>query len=141
MRKTPYQASGNATNSTGDSTRNPPAGIHIAAKARQAANAHTHAASRISARQCTSASSRRALVSVGVRASSPRRIGHRRARRVIAMWRERASYRRVPAIVACVLALLGAAGAAVWWGGGEIVEGEVRGRDLVEVPLPSTTDR
>ncbi|MFD4430423.1 tetratricopeptide repeat protein [Nocardia sp. NPDC058497] len=60
---------------------------------------------------------------------------------VIAMWRERESYRRVPAIVTCVLGLLLAAGAAVWWGGGEIVEGQVRGRELVDVPAPPTSRR
>ncbi|MET9214004.1 MULTISPECIES: tetratricopeptide repeat protein [unclassified Nocardia] len=56
---------------------------------------------------------------------------------VLAMARDRAGYRRVPLIVATVLALLVAAGAAVWWGGGEIAGGEVRGHELVMMPAGS----
>ncbi|MEV0432895.1 tetratricopeptide repeat protein [Nocardia sp. NPDC050413] len=56
----------------------------------------------------------------------------------IGIWRDRAGYRRLPVIAAIVCALLAGAGAAVWWGGGEIVDGEMRGREFMNVPAPPT---
>ncbi|MFC9662321.1 tetratricopeptide repeat protein [Nocardia sp. NPDC127606] len=57
----------------------------------------------------------------------------------IAVWRGRGGFRRLPAIALVTAALLIGAGAAVWWGGGEIVTGEVRGRELVQAPATPTS--
>ncbi|MFE1595744.1 tetratricopeptide repeat protein [Nocardia sp. NPDC058705] len=63
----------------------------------------------------------------------------------IAAWRDRRNYRRSWATVALVSIVVGIAagsGAAVWWGGGEIVRGETGGRELVDEPaVPATTTR
>ncbi|KAF0847719.1 tetratricopeptide repeat protein [Nocardia caishijiensis] len=56
----------------------------------------------------------------------------------IGIWRGRAGFRRLPAMAAIVCALLTGTGAAVWWGSGEIVDGEMRGREFVNVPAPPT---
>ncbi|MFI7525526.1 tetratricopeptide repeat protein [Nocardia salmonicida] len=62
----------------------------------------------------------------------------------ITVWVDRRAFRHTwgLAVVALgVLVLLAGAGLAVRWGGGEIVDGEVRGRELVVAPTPTTTRR
>src|SRR5690606_27997126 len=58
-----------------------------------------------------------------------------------AIWRDRRQYRRLVAVAVVVLVLVVGAGAAVRWGGGELVHGEVRGRELLEAPTFPTTTR
>ncbi|MEU4705748.1 tetratricopeptide repeat protein [Nocardia salmonicida] len=60
----------------------------------------------------------------------------------ITVWVDRRAFRHTwgLAVVALgVLVLLAGAGLAVRWGGGEIVDGEVRGRELVVAPTPTPT--
>ncbi|WP_278263951.1 tetratricopeptide repeat protein [Nocardia sp. AG03] len=58
-----------------------------------------------------------------------------------AIWRDRRQHRRLVAIAVVVLVLVVGAGAAVRWGGGELVHGQVRGRELFETPTFPTTTR
>lgn len=56
-----------------------------------------------------------------------------------AVWRDRRQYRSLVPIAVIVVVLLTGAGAAVRWGGGELVHGEVRGRELFEAPTRRTS--
>ncbi|MFD9549698.1 tetratricopeptide repeat protein [Nocardia salmonicida] len=65
----------------------------------------------------------------------------------ITVWLDRRAFRHTWGLAVaalCVLVLLAGAGLAVRWGGGEIVDGQVRGRELVVAPPtapPPTTRR
>ncbi|MFD4443301.1 tetratricopeptide repeat protein [Nocardia sp. NPDC058519] len=62
----------------------------------------------------------------------------------ITVWLDRRAFRHTwgIALISLFIAVpLVGSGVAVWWSGGEIVSGEVRGRELVEAPATPTTTR